>query len=127
MVRRSGNLKTMHEGELEGDRINRNRCRSTLSIVTKPRITALGDHSLPKGELYVSGRSALESCRQLGETVNGQSGSGCVSPLFKCIAGKRPVEFRFPEATSRQCVSRPDSCHRPGRTERPEADAHPVE
>lgn len=32
------------------------------------------------------------------------NGSGCVSPLFKFIAGKRPVEFRFPEAASRQCV-----------------------
>ncbi|MGF6543322.1 hypothetical protein [Paraburkholderia youngii] len=33
----------------------------------------------------------------------GGNGSGCVSPLFKFIAGKRPVEFGIPEAASRQC------------------------
>jgi hypothetical protein len=36
--------------------------------------------------------------------LTGRSGSGCVSPLFKFIAAKRPVEFGFPEAASRQCV-----------------------
>lgn len=34
----------------------------------------------------------------------GRVGSGCVRPLFKLIAGKRPVEFSCPEAASRQCV-----------------------
>jgi hypothetical protein len=29
---------------------------------------------------------------------------GCVGPLFKFIARKRPSEFRFPDAVSRQCV-----------------------
>ncbi len=31
-------------------------------------------------------------------------GSGCVSLLFEFIAGKRPVEFRFPEAATRHEV-----------------------
>ncbi|MFM0525458.1 methyl-accepting chemotaxis protein [Paraburkholderia strydomiana] len=35
---------------------------------------------------------------------NRSNGSDCVSPLLEFTAGKRPVEFRFPEAASRQCV-----------------------
>jgi hypothetical protein len=37
-------------------------------------------------------------------STNGSDGSRCVNSLFKLIAGKRPLEFRFPEAASRQCV-----------------------
>jgi hypothetical protein len=35
---------------------------------------------------------------------SGSNGSGCVNPLIKFVAGKRPLEIRFPEAASRQCV-----------------------
>jgi hypothetical protein len=40
----------------------------------------------------------------LSRTLKDRSGSGCVNSLFELIAGKRPLEFRLPEAASRQCV-----------------------
>jgi hypothetical protein len=43
-----------------------------------------------------------------------RSGSRCVNSLFKLIAGKRPLELRFPEAASRQRVL-PTCCHHSGR------------
>jgi hypothetical protein len=39
-----------------------------------------------------------------------RDGSRCVNSLFKLIAGKRPLEFRFPEAASRQCVLQTRFC-----------------
>jgi hypothetical protein len=55
--------------------------------------------------------AAQRTCDALGPLAavrlalrTGRNGSGCVSPLFNFIAGKRPVESRGPEADSRQRV-----------------------
>ncbi|EIF31975.1 hypothetical protein BCh11DRAFT_07537 [Burkholderia sp. Ch1-1] len=52
----------------------------------------------------LSGRSTLHERRSEGWITSGAKGSSCVCPLFKLIAGKRPVGFRCPETASRQCV-----------------------
>ncbi len=45
------------------------------------------------------------------DASKGSFGSGCVSPIFKLSAGKRPVGFRCPEAAIRQCVLPTHSGH----------------
>jgi hypothetical protein len=44
----------------------------------------------------------LETGNRRNVLPTGRFGSGCVNPLFKFVAGKRPLKIGFPEAASRQ-------------------------